>query len=482
MKALARIGNAIRAFAKSADDIAHWSEETGGWWPIVREGFAGAWQENITIRRETLLAFTPVFACMNRISTDIGKMPLRLMEKTDQKIWAEVTRNTPFATVINKPNDYQLVSQFLQQWLISKLLAGNTYILKHRDARGIVTRLYVLDPTRVRPLITPTGDIYYNLGYDPLDTVYEATVACPASEIIHDRMPGFFHPLIGTSPIFACSLAAAQGHSMQKASAAFFKNMAQPSGVLTAPGPIGDDTAKRLKKEWGEKFTGHNIGRVAILGDGLKFEPITITAQAAQAVEQLKLTAEMVCSAFNVPAFMVGVAPPPTYTNIEALTQLYWGQCLQTHIQGIESSMTEGLGLLEADTALPIVVKLGLEVLLRMDTSTRYTAYKTAISAGWMAPNEARVRENLPPVPGGNTPYLQVQNYSLAALAARDEQGPPTSAAPPGPHPPALPAPGNPEEEEGEGDEEGAEDAESDFGKQLAVVAFKEHVRQLLGV
>ncbi len=37
-----------------------------------------------------------------------------------------------------------------------------------------------------------------------------------------------------------------------------------------------------------------------------------------------------------------------------------------------------------------------------------------------MAPNEARRREDLPPVDGGDTPYLQVQNYSLAALANRD--------------------------------------------------------------
>lgn len=441
MGMLSRITRAARIIVKGADDIAHWSEAEGGWWPVIREGFAGAWQENITIRRETLLAFTPVYACITRIAQDIGKMPIRLMEQRDDRTWAVVTRSSPYGNVVSKPNGYQLTSQFLQQWLISKLLAGNSYQLKQRDARGIVQRLYPLDPTRVRPLITPTGDIFYNLGYDPLSELYEAVVSCPASEIIHDRMPGLFHPLIGTSPIFACSLAAAQGHSMQKASAAFFKNMAQPSGVLTAPGAISDQTAARLKEEWSTKFSGHNIGRVAVLGDGLKFEPITVTSQAAQMVEQLKLAAEMICTAFNVPAFMVGVAPPPAYTNIEALTQQYWSQCLQAHIEGIESGMTEGLELDQSSMKRVTVVKLDIKALLRMDTAGRFNSYKLGIGGGFMAPNEARLEENLVPVKGGDTPYLQVQNYSLAALAERDEEGPPTSAAAPGAAPAQITGP-----------------------------------------
>jgi HK97 family phage portal protein len=415
---------------KSADDIAHWTEESGGWWPVIREGYAGAWQQNIAIRRETLLAFTPVYACMTRIATDIGKMPMQLVEQTDDEIWVKVRRYSPLGVVIRKPNDYQTQSQFLQQWMISKLIAGNAYILKQRDNRGVVVKLFPLDPTRVRPLITPDGSIYYNLGMDPLSELTDGVTTVPSSEIIHDRMPGLFHPLIGTSPIFACSLPAAQGHAMQRSSAAFFKNMAQPSGVLTAPGAISNDTAARLKTEWTEKFAGKNVGRVAILGDGLKFDPITITAQAAQAVEQLKLTGEQVCTAFNVPAFMVGVAPVPAIPGIEALTQLYWSQCLQTHMEGIETGMTEGLELYDSTTQLDVAVRLDLSVLLRMDTATRYTAWKTAISGGWLAPNEARKVENLKPVKGGDTPYLQVQNYSLAALAARDAEGPPSKILP----------------------------------------------------
>jgi hypothetical protein len=67
-------------------------------------------------------------------------------------------------------------------------------------------------------------------------------------------------------------------------------------------------------------------------------------------------------------------------------------------------------------------VELDLEGLLRMDSATRYKAHSDGIAGGWLAPNEARECEDLPPIPGGETPYLQQQNYSLAALAKRDNK------------------------------------------------------------
>jgi phage portal protein BeeE len=161
---------------------------------------------------------------------------------------------------------------------------------------------------------------------------------------------------------------------------------------------------------------------------------MTMTAIDAQVIEQLKWSGETVCSAFGVPAFMVGIAPPPPYTNIEALTQQYWSQCLQADFEDIECLLAEGLGLNYAATDEQIAAKFDLRVLLKMDTATRYKTWKDAISGGWMSPNEARLNENMAPVKGGDTPYLQVQNYSLAALAKRDALGPPS-------HAPALPPP-----------------------------------------
>ena len=48
--------------------------------------------------------------------------------------------------MLRKPNRYQTRIKFVEQWMMSKLTAGNTYVLKQRDERSVVTALYVLDP------------------------------------------------------------------------------------------------------------------------------------------------------------------------------------------------------------------------------------------------------------------------------------------------------------------------------------------------
>jgi hypothetical protein len=77
-------------------------------------------------------------------------------------------------------------------------------------------------------------------------------------------------------------------------------------------------------------------------------------------------------------------------------------------------------------------------LLIWMDTTSRVNAAKTAISSGAVSPNEARDEWfGLGPVPGGETPYLQQQNWPLADLADRE---PPTVPAAPPPTPTAEPA------------------------------------------
>ena len=110
-----------------------------------------------------------------------------------------------------------------------------------------------------------------------------------------------FHPLIGVSPMFASGLAARQGLNIQGGSATFFANGSQPGGVLTAPGAISDDTATRLANFWNTNFTGANAGRIAVVGDGMKYETMTMSAADAQLIEQLKWTADVVCSTLPRP-------------------------------------------------------------------------------------------------------------------------------------------------------------------------------------
>jgi len=221
----------------------------------------------------------------------------------------------------------------------------------------------------------------------------------------------------------ACAQSGVLGISIAANSAKFFSNSSRPGGVLTAPEHIADDTAKRLKDHWEANYTGENAGRIAVLGDGLKFEALRENAVDAQLIEQLKLSAENVCTAFGVPAYMVGIGNPPAYNNVEALTQQYYSQCLQNLIESIELLLDEGLGL----TTVPQFIygtEFDLSELLRMDTSTKSTTWGALVQRGIASPNEARAAFDLMPVDGGDSVYMQQQNFSLEALAQRDAGDP----------------------------------------------------------
>lgn len=419
------------------------------WWSVIREAFPGAWQRNVEIRLDNVMTFSAVYACVTLIAQDIGKLCLDLVEKDKNDIWTE-TENPAFSPVLRKPNHFQTRQKFIEQWVTSKLMHGNTYVLLERDNRKVVRRMYVLDPQITKVLIAPDGDVFYQLatnrlaGIDGLigidmTEVTRGELLVPASEIIHDVYVPLYHPLCGVSPISACGLAAVQGLAMQNNSVKFFNNGSQPGGVLIAPGTISETNAKELKAYWEQNFTGENAGRIAVLSDGLKYEPMMLSANDAQLINQLKWTAETVCTAFKVPPWMIGVGVMPSYANVEAINLQYYTQCLQPLMEAIEALVDDGLGMTGADQQLG--VEFDLSDLLKMDTNTQFRTYGEGVARGILSPNEARALVGYGPVEGGDTPYMQQQNYSLAALDERDSNKPfakPVAAiAPPQAKPPA---------------------------------------------
>lgn len=403
---------------------------SGGWMRVF-ESFTGAWQQNVVLDRETVLSYFAVYACLTLIAGDIAKLRVKLVAQDDDDIWSETT-SAAYSPVLRKPNSYQNRIQFWECWMLSKLTRGNAYVLKERDARNVVIGLHVVDPDRTRVLIAEDGSVFYELAYSRLNQIGSGVVV-PAREMIHDRMNCIYHPLVGTSPIWAAATSATQGMAIQQGSAKFFKNASQPSGILTAPGAISDATASRLKNSWETNFTGENAGRVAVLGDGLKYERLALTALESQLIEQLKWTASVVCSVFHVPPYKVGLGDLPRSYTVQALNVEYYSQCLQVLIEAAELCLDEGL-----ECPVGLGTEFDIDNLLRMDSTTLMTVLKDGVGASIVAPNEARARLELAPVPGGESPLSQQQYYSLEALAERDAVAPAPAAI-------GAPAPGEPD-------------------------------------
>jgi HK97 family phage portal protein len=407
--------------------------------PLVHEPYTGAWQRNDEhYRTDSVLSNAVVFRCITLIANSIAKMELRLVQESANGIWSEPDDNATaaaFRPVLRQPNPYQNTIQFIQNWITSLMCWGNLYALKGRDNRNVVTDLYPLDPNFTRPLISPIGEVFYELREDMLSGVSSA-ITVPASEIIHDRINAIYHPLVGLSPIYAAGLPAIQAQRIQTHSERFFANGANPGGMLTAPGPISKEDATRLKEEFTQKYAGANVGRLFVGSNGLKYEAFKINAVDAQLIEQLKWTSETICAAFGVPGYKVGVGATPSYNNIEALERGFYADCLQILIEQIERCLDTGLAL-----PPPYGTEFNRDDLLGMDQKSMAETISVGIGSGTLKPNEGRKKLGYEPVEGGDTPYLQQQNYSLAALNKRDSQADPFApATPPKPTAPAAPA------------------------------------------
>src|SRR5207342_2996132 len=127
---------------------------------------------------------------------------------------------------------------------------------------------------------------------------------------------------------------------------------------------------------------------------------------------------ERICRTFHVPGYKVGVGPLPPYQSATMLDQVYYDNCLQTLLVGIESTLGEGLGLPNADRMYRL--RLDLDALLRMDEGGLTDVLVKQRTAGIAKIDELRKRLNLPPVPGGDVVFLQEQDHSIEALAKRD--------------------------------------------------------------
>lgn len=398
---------------------------TPGQGGFIREPYMGAWQQGKSLTtRDGMMAASVPYACTDLISSDIAKLRIKYVSLTNG-VWLE-SPAPRYVDLIRQPNAYQTRDQFIKAWISSKLSWGNTYVLLTRNPAGTVISMDVLNPKYVVPLVAPDQSVYYQITMSPLQvTPLESTVV-PARDIIHDRGLCPWHPLVGMSPLSACAAAVLMATSITNNSSSFFANQARPSGILTTPSNISQETADKLKAQWAEKFNGTNAGGVAIVGNDMKYQPMTMASTDAQLIEQLQFSVADVARTYHVPLHKIGADNMRTAAPTNAVFESqYYSDCLQSHITSVECLLDLGLGL-PSGTGL----RFDLTQLMRMDESAMITNNAASVGAGIMTPNEARAMQGLSSVKGGDTPYMQQQNYALTALAMRDVNAAPNSNTP----------------------------------------------------
>jgi phage portal protein, HK97 family len=303
---------------------------------------------------------------------------------------------------------------FRETLMTHLLLWGNAYAQIIRNGKGEVVALYPLMPNKMQVDRDENGELYYiyTRSSDEAKTMDGVTVYLTPRDVLH--IPGLgFDGLVGYSPIAMAKNAIGLSIATEEYGAKFFANGAAPSGVLEHPGTIKDPS--RLRENWNSTFGGSaNSGKVAVLEEGMKYTPISISPEQAQFLETRKFQIDEIARIFRVPPHMVGDLEKSSFSNIEQQSLEFVKYTLDPWVIRWEQSLSRAL--LNEDEKRKYFFKFNLEGLLRGDYESRMSGYAVARQNGWMSANDIRELENMDKISAEDGGDLYLINGNMLPL------------------------------------------------------------------
>jgi len=352
------------------------------------------------------LQCTAVFACVRVLSESVASLPLFLYRRTG-KIGetTEMAVEHPLFKILHRsPNPLQTAYEWralLMTWL---LLFGNAYNEIVRDSEGNVAEIWPLRPDMMMLRMDDRGNLDYTFAM-PGGTLHHLN----ARDVLHIRGLST-DGLVGVSPISAAKQSIGLTLACERHGAMYFGSGSRVGGVIEVPEALNDETIRTMRDSWSKSYAGiDNSHSIAILENGMKFQPFQIRNDEAQWLESRRFGIEDVARIFRVPPHMVGDLSQGNYSNIETMDRSFVSQSLTPWLTNLEQAF--GLRLLKPGEQDRYYAEHDLTRTLRGDHQARMKAYQAGIYSGILSPNDCRRLENLNPREGGDV-YLQPVNLA----------------------------------------------------------------------
>lgn len=366
------------------------------------------------VNERSAMQMTAVYSCVRILSEAVAGLPLQFYKYTDSGGKEKATDHPLYFLLHDEPNPEMTSFIFRETLMTHLLLWGNAYAQIIRNGRGEVIALYPLMPDRMSVERDEHGQICYEymVSTDDGPTLKGSTVRLQTSDVLH--IPGLgFDGLVGYSPIAMAKNAIGMAIACEEYGAKFFANGAAPSGVLEHPGTLKDPT--RVRESWQSTFGGSsNSNKVAVLEEGMKYTPISISPEQAQFLETRKFQIDEIARIFRVPPHMVGDLEKSSFSNIEQQSLEFVKYTLDPWVVRWEQAMVRAL--LTAEEKKAYFFKFNVDGLLRGDYQSRMTGYATARQNGWMRANDIRELENLDKIPEEEGGDLYLINGNMTKL------------------------------------------------------------------
>lgn len=354
------------------------------------------------ISQATAMSVSAVYACVNRLSTDLARCTPGLFRLAGDGS-KQREREHPLQALFTRPNRQQTWFEFDRQMWIGLLLRGNAYAAIRRNYRGVPIELIPINPDAVMVLEAGDGSIFYNvnrIGLWQIAMLRDFPVAIPSEDVFHLRGLSF-NSLVGVSTIGLARDSVGLAMSLEQQANRWIANGARPSTWLKTKKVLSEPVAKRLKSQFDDLHAGYqNTGKSVLLEDGIEPVALQLTSVDLQFIEQRKMQPEDICRFFGVPPHKAGVATDTrgASQNLAAQDQDYVNSAVTERAVNFEQRFAWTFGL----DAEELFVERDLNQLLRADVMTRANVSRLNILSGKTTQNEERLADGLAPKEGGD--------------------------------------------------------------------------------
>ena len=382
--------------------------------------FLGGTASGKYVTERSAMQMTAVYCCVRILSEAVASLPLQFYRYTDDGGKEKAVEHPLYFLLHDEPNPEMTSFIFRETLMTHLLLWGNAYSQIIRNGKGEVVALYPLMPDRMKVDRDEHGRLYYEYTVYDTDDVdgrkgtdkVGRTVRLQPHDVLH--IPGLgFDGLVGYSPIAMAKNAIGLAIATEEYGSKFFANGAAPSGVLEHPGTIKDPS--KVRESWQATFGGSgNANKIAVLEEGMKYTPISISPEQAQFLETRKFQIDEIARIFRVPPHMIGDLEKSSFNNIEQQSLEFVKYTLDPWVSRWEQAMVRAL--LTPDEKKRYFFKFNVDGLLRGDYQSRMNGYATARQNGWMSANDIRELENLDRIPAEQGGDLYLINGNMTKL------------------------------------------------------------------
>ncbi|MGE7216593.1 phage portal protein [Priestia koreensis] len=338
------------------------------------------------------------FTCIKVLSNAISSLPLKLYKETEKGIEKADTHYL-YNLLKLRPNPYMTTSAFLKAVEYQRNYYGHSIVMIDSDITGRVKALYPLDMSKVQILID-------NAGIISTDNAiwYVFSTGVKEYRLKHDEVLHFHgmtnDGITGMAVKDYLKTTIENNQYAQDYTNRYFKGGLSAKGIVSYTGDLSADSAIRLKERLEKMATGMtNVGKILPLPIGFDYKAINATMADSQFVELQSLSMKQISNAFGVKPYHLG--ENGTFNNVQQQMEDFYQSTLQAILVDYEQEMTYKL-LRSNEIKKGYKFEFNVDSLLRSDIKTRYEAYGIGIEKGFLSPNEARKKENLPQKEGAD--------------------------------------------------------------------------------